>query len=250
MTQDFKDYFSGHAGDYRAFRPAYPPRLYEFLAELVPPEALVWDCGTGNGQAAIDLARHFPRVFATDASAEQIRQAEPNPRVEYAVAPAENCPLPDHSVGLATVAQALHWFDLEKFYREVRRVCRPGGLLAAWTYNDVSVNDAVDPVLERLQKDYVGPFWPPERALVDAAYRTISFPFEEVAVPEFEMPADWDLHRLLGYINTWSSTKAFIRARGFNPLDRLAMDFLAAWGDPRTVRTVRWQFYVRAGRVR
>jgi SAM-dependent methyltransferase len=249
MKLSFKDHFSGHADDYKLFRPAYPPELFTYLASLVPHDSQVWDCGTGNGQAAIDLAAHFQRVFATDASAEQIRQAEPHPRVEYAVAPAERCPLPDRSVNLATVAQALHWFDLEKFYREVRRVCKPGGFLAAWTYNLLSVNAAIDPILDRLQSEFVGPYWPPERALVDAGYRTIAFPFEEFPIPQFEMPADWDFNRVLGYMNTWSSTKAFIRAKGFNPLERLAPDFLKAWGDPAQVRTVRWQFYIRIGRI-
>jgi SAM-dependent methyltransferase len=246
---DFKDHFSGHADDYKAFRPAYPPELFAYLASLASPENLVWDCGTGNGQAAIDLAGHFKRVFATDASSEQIRQAEPHPRVEYALAPAERCPLPDRSANLVTVAQALHWFDLEKFYREVRRVCRPGGFLGAWTYYLLSVNAAIDPILERLQNEFVGPYWPPERALVDAGYRTIPFPFEEFPIPQFEMTADWDLNRVSGYINTWSSTKAFIRAKGFNLLERLAPEFRKAWGDPATVRTVRWQFFIRIGRV-
>ncbi len=249
VTQSFKDHFSGHADDYKAFRPSYPPELFAYLASLVSPEELVWDCGTGNGQAAIDLAGHFVRVFATDASAEQIRQAELHPRVEYALAPAEKCPLPDCAVALVTVAQALHWFDLEQFYKEVRRVCKPRGFLAAWTYNLLSVNSAIDPLLDRLQKDYVGPYWPPERALVDAGYRTIPFPFEEFPVPQFEMSADWDFHRVKGYMNTWSSTKAFIRKNGYNPVERLTPDFLNAWGDPVTVRTVKWQFYIRIGRI-
>jgi SAM-dependent methyltransferase len=249
VTTSFKDHFSGHAPDYRTFRPVYPPELFAFLASLPLPEGLVWDCGTGNGQAAIDLARHFARVYATDASAEQIHQAEQHPGVEYAVAPAERCPLPDHVASLVTVAQALHWFDHEKFYAEVRRVCRPGGFLAAWTYHVLSVNAAIDPVLEKLEREFVGPYWPPERALVDAGYRTIPFPFEEISLPQFKMKMDWDLGRVVGYINTWSSTKAFIRAKGFNPLERIGPQLMSAWGDPMTVRTVRWQFYARVGRI-
>jgi SAM-dependent methyltransferase len=245
----FKDHFSGHADDYKAFRPAYPPELFAYLASLVSTCGLVWDCGTGNGQAAIDLAGHFARVFATDASSEQIRQAEPHPRVEYAVACAERCPLPDRSVSLVTVAQALHWFDREKFYVEVGRVCKPGGFLAAWTYNLLSVNASIDPILDRLQSEYVGPCWPPERALVDAGYRTIDFPFQEFPIPRFVMQADWDFSRVMGYMNTWSSTKVFIRENGFNPLERLGPEFLEAWGDPTLARTVRWQFYIRLGRI-
>src|SRR5215831_1555408 len=148
MTEPaFKDHFSAHATDYRAFRPSYPAELFTFLASAAPARDLAWDCGTGNGQAAVALAEHFARVFATDASAEQVKNAEPHPRVEYAVAPAEKCPLPDHTADLVTVAQALHWFDFDRFYAEVRRVARPGGLLAVTCYYEPSVGPGVDPVL-------------------------------------------------------------------------------------------------------
>jgi len=245
----FKDHFSGHAADYRVFRPTYPPELFAFLASVAPAHELAWDCGTGSGQAAVVLAEHFARVFATDASAEQIANAEPHPKVEYAVAPAEACPLPDASADLVTVAQALHWFGFDRFYAEVKRVLEPGGLLAVWTYDLHAVNADVDPVLARLQSEFVGPYWPPERALVGAGYRTIPFPFEEVPAPAFGMTAEWNLPTLLGYMSTWSATKRFAAAHGFDPLERLADDFAAAWGDPAAVRTVRWKLALRLGRV-
>jgi SAM-dependent methyltransferase len=249
VTASFKDHFSGHAQDYREYRPEYPLELFAFLATLAPRDAVVWDCGAGNGQASTSLAERFARVFATDASARQIQEATPHPRVEYAVAPAERCPLPDHTVELVTVAQALHWFNFDAFYREVNRVCRPGGCLAVWTYDLHSVNAAIDPVLQRFQDDYVGPYWPPERKLVEAGYQTIPFPFEPVPTPQLEMTADWDFPHFAGYMNTWSSTKAFVKAKGFNPVELLTPDFAAVWGEPSTIHRVRWQFYLRVGRV-
>ncbi len=159
----FNDHFSGHAADYRAFRPTYPPDLFAFLASVAPARDVVWDCGTGSGQAAVRLADHFARVFATDASSEQVKHARPHPSVEYAVAPAEACPLPNASASLVTVAQALHWFDLPRFYTEVHRVCKPGGALAVWTYDLHTVNADIDPLLERLQSEFVRAYWPPER---------------------------------------------------------------------------------------
>src|SRR5207248_5729715 len=198
-TPGFKDHFSGHATDYRAFRPVYPPELFAFLASAAPGRTLAWDCGTGNGQAAVGLAEHFERVFATDASAGQLAEAEPHPRVEYAVAPAERCPLPDGSVDLVTATQALHWFDHDRFYADVRRVCRPGGLLAATCYYEPSVSPEVDPVLRRWE-DFIRPYWTPERVWVDAGYRTIPFPFPEpLPVPPMEVTAACDLARFLGY---------------------------------------------------
>lgn len=249
MTPVFKDHFSGHASDYREFRPNYPPALFAFLAEAAAGRDLVWDCGTGSGQAAVALAGHFAKVFATDASAEQVRNAEPHPRVEYAVAPAEACPLADASADLVTVAQALHWFDLDRFYAEVRRVCRPGGLLAVWTYDFHSVGPDVDPVLERIQAQFVRPYWPAERKLVDAGYRNIPFPFPELPTPPFEMTADWAMPRLLGYMNTWSALRKYEQQHGTNPLAAIASELAAAWGDPNAVRTVRWNFALRLGRV-
>jgi SAM-dependent methyltransferase len=245
----FKDHFSGHAADYRSFRPEYPPTLFAFLADHAPGRVLAWDCGTGNGQAAVALAGHFDKVFATDASAEQIRNADPHPRVEYAVAPAEACPLPDHSADLVAVAQALHWFDFPRFYAEVRRVAKSGGLVAAWSYHLHGVNTDIDRLLARLQTEFVGMYWPSERGFVDEEYRTIPFPFPEVPAPTFEMTAEWDLPRMLGYMNTWSSTKAYTNAHGVNPVEAMASDFAAEWGNPATVRTVRWPFHLRVGRV-
>jgi len=244
----FKDHFSGHATDYRAFRPAYPHELFAFLASVSPGRELAWDCGTGNGQAAVGLGEHFARVFATDASAEQIANAEPHARVEYAVAPAEKCPLADHSTDLVTVTQALHWFDLDRFYSEVRRVCRPGGLLAATCYYEPSVGPGVDPILRRWE-DFIRPYWTTERVWVDAGYRTIPFPFPELPTPRFEVTAESSLRQFLGYLGTWSATKQYVKASNSDPLEGFAPEFATAWGDPAIVRTVRWAFNVRLGRV-
>lgn len=247
-TPGFKDHFSGHATDYRAFRPDYPPDLFAFLASVAPGRELAWDCGTGNGQAALGLAEHFTKVFATDASQKQLDEAQPHPRVEYRVAPAEKCPLPDASTDLVTVTQALHWFDLDRFYAEVRRVCRPGGLLAVTCYYEPSISPEVDPVLRRWE-DFIRPYWTPERVWVDAGYRTIPFPFPELPAPRLGVAIESDLPRLLGYLGTWSATKQYVKAHGSDPVERFAPEFAAAWGDPATVRTLRWEFNVRVGRI-
>ena len=244
----FRDHFSEYAADYREFRPEYPPALFAFLASVAPGRELAWDCGTGNGQAAIGLAARFARVFATDASSQQIQQAEPHARIEYAVAPAERCPLPDRVVDLVLVAQALHWFDHDRFYAEVRRVCRPGAILAATCYYEAGVNADVNAVLARFQ-ELVRPYWPPGREWVDAGYRTIPFPFPELAAPRFDMSISSDLPHFLGYLGTWSATKQYMKAHGSDPVSRFADEFAAAWGDAAMVRTVRWKFNVRLGRV-
>jgi len=244
----FRDHFSGHAAEYREFRPAYPPELFAFLASLAPGRGLAWDCGTGNGQAAAGLAEHFEAVVATDASAKQIEQAEPHPKVKYAIATAEHSPLTDASVDLTVVAQALHWFDHDRFYPEVRRVSRLGAVFAATCYFDVNVKDRVNRVLARFQ-DLVRPHWPAGRAWVDAGYTTIPFPFEPIRTPRFELTLDSDLPRFLGYLQTWSATKVCAKTTGGDPVAMFAEAFAEAWGDPAAIQTVRWAFNVRAARV-
>src|SRR5213594_4767762 len=129
MSQTFHDHFSAVANRYADFRPHYPAELFDYLGALVPRNSVVWDCACGNGQATLDLAARFHRVVATDASREQVAAATPHANVEYRVAPAEKSGLPDESVALITVAQALHWFDLERFYAEAKRVLSPTGVL-------------------------------------------------------------------------------------------------------------------------
>src|SRR6184192_242197 len=133
MTK-FKGHFSGHAVEYAKFRPHYPDDLFEYLALIAPRHELAWDCATGNGQAAAGLARHFDRVIATDASAQQIASAELNDRISYRVAPAEASGIDSASVDLILVAQALHWFDIDRFFTEAKRVLKENGALAISSY--------------------------------------------------------------------------------------------------------------------
>jgi SAM-dependent methyltransferase len=245
----FKDHFSGHADVYREARPTYPPVLFAWLAAQAPDRTLAWDCACGNGQATVALAAHFARVIGTDPSAAQIGNAAARPNIEYRVEPAEQATLADASASVITVAQALHWIDLDRFYSEVKRVLKPGGLFAAWTYADVSTGDAaVDAVKDRLYNDLTGPYWPPERKHVEAAYRTLKFPFVEIDAPPFPMVASWSADHLLAYFRSWSATQRYIKARGEDPVALIEPDLRAAWGDPARIREVRWQFHLRAGR--
>ena len=250
MSQ-FKDHFSGHADLYREARPTYPDTLFDWLAAQAPDRALAWDCGCGNGQASVALARHFDRVVATDPSANQIADAEPRPNIDYRVEPAERSSLADASASLVTVAQALHWFDFAAFYAEVRRVLKPGGVFAAWAYAACGTGEAaIDGVIEHLYGDALtGPHWPPERAYVDAGYRTIPFPFAAIDAPEFPMIMRWNVDQLLAYLRSWSATQRYIKANGKDPVGMVEPDLREAWGDPARVREVRWQFHLLAGRV-
>jgi SAM-dependent methyltransferase len=197
----------------------------------------------------VDLARRFQHVIATDASPEQIASATPDPRIDYRVALAEQSGLPDQSIGLVTVAQALHWFDLPRFYAEVKRVLAPDGIIAAWAYGFHRVEgDAIDPVVQRYYSETVGPYWPPERGAIESGYRTISFPFAEITPPAFQMEVHWTLDQLLGYLSTWSATNRYLKAVGKNPLEPLAEELRPLWADRSQPRQVIWRLSLRVGR--
>jgi ubiquinone/menaquinone biosynthesis C-methylase UbiE len=248
--ESFADHFSASAAAYAAFRPRYPRRLFEMLADLCPRRELAWDCATGSGQAASGLVEHFDRVIATDASAQQIALAEPHPRIDYRVAPAERSEVDAQSADIVAVAQALHWLRLDEFYAEVRRVLRPGGILAVWCYAIFQVEgDEVDGALRRFYDETVGPFWSPERRLVEEGYRALPFPFEEVSIPTTSIEADLDLRACLGYVATWSAVKRYRDARREDPIPALHAGLTPLWGDPARRRRVRWPILMRAGRI-
>ncbi|HUM09868.1 MAG TPA: class I SAM-dependent methyltransferase [Myxococcaceae bacterium] len=245
----FKDHFSAAASGYAAHRPVYPRAVAEALAARSPGHGLAWDAGCGSGQLSVVLGEVFDQVLATDASAAQIAAATPHPAVRYAVAPAETSGLPDGSVDCAVAAQAAHWFDLHAYYREVRRVARPGGLIALVTYAVMEVDPGVERVVERFYWKTLEGHWPAERKLVEEGYRSLPFPFEPVEAPPLVLEHRWNVEQLLGYVGTWSAVQSLRKAGRGAELDRFGDELRAAWGDPEMGRLIRWPLSLRLGRV-
>jgi len=251
----FKDHFSETPG-YAAYRPTYPAALVSYLASISPSASCALDCGCGTGQLSVLLADKFHQVIATDASEAQIHNAQARPGVAYRVAKAEQSGLPPASVDLITVAQAAHWLDLEKFYEEVRRVARPTAVVALITYGILDIEggvekvDSVDKVVKHFYSDVIGPYWPPERRLVEEGYRTLPFPFEELAAPALAIEASWRLQDLVGFVDTWSAVRAAEKKVGRAPFEQFRSQVTEAWGHPETRRAVRWPLALRVGRVR
>ncbi|MEN9656875.1 MAG: hypothetical protein RL571_340 [Pseudomonadota bacterium] len=241
------DHFSKLAAHYAASRPHYPAELFAWLASQCSERAQTWDCGTGNGQAATALAEHFASVLASDISQAQLNLAPAHTKIRYLCADAAHSQLPPKSVDLIVVAQALHWFDLDAFYAEAKRVLKPSGLIAVGCYGTPQISH---PQIEHIFQDFyhniIGAYWPAERVHVEKGYASLPFPFQAISAPDFVLEVNWSLAELLGYVQSWSATEYFIEANGYNPVDALGESLAALW--PQKQQVV-WAISLKLGRM-
>ena len=241
-----KDLFSTQAQTYARFRPTYPPELYDFVLGQVRGRAVAWDCATGNGQVAVELAKQFRRVEATDLSKNQLAQAVRTENVHYQVANAANSPFNEESFDLVTVGQALHWFNSDGFHREVARVLKPGGVFAAWGYELMSLTPEIDERVLHFYQNVIGSYWDPERRLLEERYASVLFPYREIACPDFQMVKHWSLDELAGYLNSWSSVTKFQRQHGYSPVGDFIAEIRPFWPEAETMR-VTFPVFMRLG---
>ncbi|VFJ13436.1 class I SAM-dependent methyltransferase [Candidatus Nitrosocosmicus franklandus] len=245
------DHFSSTSKEYSFSRPTYPDILYKYLDDITPGKDKAWDCATGNGQAAVGLCKYFKNVIASDASKEQLAYRFPRSNIHYEMFPAERANLEDGSIDLITVAQAAHWFDLDKFYKEVTRVSKNNGILAIWSYGMHKIDNHIDTISAKLNVggDILGKYWPKETIYVKEDYKTISFPFKEIMTPKFEMTVNWNLDELVSYMQTWSAVKRFSVEKKFNPIDLIMTDLEKLWGKRENKKLVKWDINIRIGAV-
>jgi ubiquinone/menaquinone biosynthesis C-methylase UbiE len=241
-----KDLFSGHSKIYASFRPVYPDALYQFIFQHLKNKNTAWDCATGNGQVAKILSSYFNEVYATDISQQQLDHAFRANNIQYSISAAEQTSFSDAQFDLITVAQALHWFDRDSFYREVKRVGKPGGLLAVWGYALLYIEPAIDTIIMDFYNNTIGPFWDDARRLVEQEYKTIAFPFKEIPAPPFSIDVHWTLDHLTGYLESWSSTQKFIRQKGINPVDAVAETLRKHWAEGES-KKVSFPIFARLG---
>jgi SAM-dependent methyltransferase len=257
-SSNFINSFSSKSKDYSFSRPTYPDNLFKFLSSLTTQKDLAWDCATGNGQAAIGLCKYFKKVIASDASENQIHHKFERENIDYMVFPAEETPLVDDSIDLITVAQGLHWFNFRKFYSEVKRVGKKGGIIAVWSYAMHKIDPEIDRISDRLDVggDILGDFWAKETKFIKERYRTIPFPFKEInlstttAIPDFKMKVDWNLYQLLSYMRTWSAVKKYHKEMKSDPLNLLRGELERIWGKGDKQKAVVWEINLRVGVIR
>jgi ubiquinone/menaquinone biosynthesis C-methylase UbiE len=241
----FKDLFSGHSEEYSQHRPVYPPELFEYLSSIVSSHETAWDCATGNGQAAIGLTSYFNKVYATDASEKQIAHAFPHPKIQYSTALAEKSGLPDSSVDLITLATAIHWIQLDKFEREVRRVLKPGGKLAVWNYTRIIINKEITAILDDYFRKILGNYWDPKLFDLLNDESLYELPFKKIESPEIPMISYWNFGQVINYLGTWSGAQKFIKENNSDPLNLIYEKIKLAWGDENKIKKINWKYFLR-----
>src|SRR5436190_23107769 len=244
-----KDLFSKQSDLYARYRPTYPKELYEYILSFVKEKNTAWDCATGNGQAAVVLADHFKKVIATDISAAQIEKATLKDNIEYLVCPAESTPFEENTFDLVTVAQAYHWIKWKEFKKEVTRVCKPGAIIAIWTYyrnttSDKKMDDAVYSFYENITK----PYWDYERKYVEELYATVEFDYELLPVKQFETILTWQREDMIGYISSWSAIQKYIKTNGHSPIPIIEEELNKFWPEGE-VKKVNFHIYLKLGRI-
>jgi SAM-dependent methyltransferase len=243
------DYFSEQAELYARYRPTYPDEMYEFILDHLHQTKNAWDCGTGSGQVARKLSEYFDCVYATDISQQQMDLAVQKKNITYLEASAEDSGLPADTFDLITVAQAIHWFDFDRFYDEVRRTANQNGLLAVIGYMMLSINPEIDPIISNLYDEAFGKFFNENRKYINEAYRNIPFPFEEIATPNFEFSASWSLDELEGFFNSWSAIQKIKNSEGYNPANKTLEQIGEKISDTQQHLDVTFPVVLRLGRV-
>lgn len=244
------DVFSTQAKIYRRYRPSYPKKFYNEVLNLVEHAKCCWDCGTGNGQVAGQLADFFDEVEATDISENQLKEAVKKDNIVYSPQRAEISTFPSNKFDLITCAQAVHWFDFTPFYKEVIRTIRPNGILAIWGYGLLKIENDIDEIITHFYIDVIGPYWNDERKHIDSQYDTISFPFNEIRLSKkYTIEIEMNLFELKGYLNSWSSVQNYIKENNENPIDDLVVSLRKKWPEVEKRKKVVFPIFTKIARI-
>ena len=243
-----KDNFSFRSDCYAKFRPSYPLEIFDYLDSILTQKETAWDCGTGNGQIAVELSGRFKNVFATDISHSQISEAGKAPNIHYSVQPAEQTDFEENKFDLIIVGQAIHWFDFDRFYKEARRTSKKHALIVALGYARIQINPEIDKLISDFYSNKIGAFWDPERRFVDENYLTLPFPFEEIDTPYSENRLYWSRNHFIGYLNTWSAVRHFTDKKGVNPVVQFKKELKSIWKSDEE-KEVRFPILLRIGKL-
>ncbi|MGE0590786.1 MAG: class I SAM-dependent methyltransferase, partial [Cyclobacteriaceae bacterium] len=199
------------------------------------------------GQVAQSLASHFNNVDATDISKEQLDHAKVIENVVYQVCPAESTSFPNDFFDLICVGQAIHWFDLNRFYSECQRVAKSGCVIALFGYSPIRMSKPFNKLVDDFYFNVIYDYWETERRIVEDQYQSLPFPFELIECPTFKIGRNLTVQAVEGYFNTWSSVQKFVRERGFNPVPQLMSEIKPLWKEE--VQSVYFPVFSKIGRI-
>lgn len=242
------DNFSKQSKLYKKYRPKYPKELFDAILPLVKDKNQCWDCGTGNGQVAVEMSYHFTKIFATDISENQLKFAEQKPNIEYLKSRAEKTKFKDNQFDLITVAQAAHWFDMKAFCKEANRVSKNNGIICLWGYGLLKIEPKIDEIINEFYTKIIGPYWDKERKHIDEKYKNIFFDFPEInLIKNHSIRTFWRVDDLIGYLNTWSSVQKYMaHNNGKNPVDIIEKNLKKYW-EKDIQKEIRFPIFMRAG---
>jgi ubiquinone/menaquinone biosynthesis C-methylase UbiE len=249
-----QSHFAHVANQYASFRPTYAPELLQALVTLTgyhtyPAPIVALDIAAGSGQATMPLVEYAQTVIASDLALSQIASMPPHPRIQRYVARAEASGLPDHSVDVITVAQSMHWFDIDAFHREVTRILKPNGIIAVWTYALLSGTPELTDIIQRLYR-HTAAWWPADRAHVDNHYANLAFPYQRIEFTPPPMVMHYTLEQLLGYLRTWSGVQRYHKDQGHDPVALFVDAFTAAWPtSPTTPASFTFDLTIFVGKL-
>jgi ubiquinone/menaquinone biosynthesis C-methylase UbiE len=244
-----RDLFSTQSDQYAKYRPSYPRQLFDYIVSFVSKTDAVWDCATGNGQAAVILSDDFRKVLATDISAGQLANAVRKENIQYSICPAEQTLFEDDTFDLITVAQAYHWINWKAFHEEAVRVGKNGAVVAVWCYSLMSTNDEeLDQLIQYFYHDIVGPYWDPARKFVDEKYATVAFSFDPLPSKDFTMRLRWRREHFTGYLESWSAVQSYIKKNNRSPLDLIRTKLESLWAGSEE-KTMQFPLYLRIGKI-
>lgn len=243
-----KDLFSTQSDSYAKYRPSYPTSLIEYILRFVKERSVAWDCATGNGQVAALLADYFKKILATDISEKQLALAKIYPNIEYSLQSAEQTNFGDNSVDLITVAQAYHWFQFDAFEKEVRRVAKPGAVIAVWGYGGILIDENIDKIENHFYHGIVGAYWDKERTYIEENYDTVPFNFTPLPTAAFSINATWKVEDMIGFLHSWSSVQHFTKAKGEDPVDEIKDELYKYW-KPGELKQVCFPLFLKLGSI-
>jgi len=139
------DVFSNRVENYSKYRPSYPISILEFCKEelKIKSSDIIADIGSGTGLFSELFLKNGNIVFCIEPNKKMRNVAERTfedyPNFESINAKAEETSLPDKTIDVITVAQAFHWFDIQKTRKEFLRILKPNAyVILIW--NERKIN--------------------------------------------------------------------------------------------------------------